>query len=265
MSTRQRRKMTAEAQEELRFLVVRAIREQGLSQAEACRTFGVGKTSVWRWLKAIRSGGEQRLKSRPRGRPKSSSLRGHQAAMVVRLITDRCPDQLKLPFALWTRAAVQQLIAERFGLRLSLGTVGRYLQRWGFTPQKPLRRAYEQDRQAVEHWRQTEYPAIAARAKREQAVIHWGDEMGLRSDHQTGTSFSPRGQTPVIPGTGQRFRCNTISTITNQGQLAFMVFRGPFTARVLLKFLKRLVRQLRRAAVEHPDADRVEREVSFWR
>ena len=130
-----------EAQEELRLRVVRAIVEQHLSQAEACRTFGVGKTSVWRWMRAYRSGGERRLKSRKRGPKQRSSLKGHQAATVVRMITDHCPDQLKLPFALWTRQAVQELIEERWEKRLSVWTVGRYLRKWGFTPQKPLRRA----------------------------------------------------------------------------------------------------------------------------
>ena len=70
--------------------------------------------------------------------------------------------------------------------------------------------------------------------------------MGLRSDHQTGTSYGRRGQTPVIPGTGQRFRCNMISTITNHGRLTFMVFKKQFTADVLIKFLRRLVRQVKR-------------------
>ncbi len=246
MNTQNARRITAEAQQELRLRVVRAIVQQGMSQAAACRTFGVGKTSVWRWLKAYRCGGERRLQARRRGRPKSSSLKGHQAATTVRIITDRCPDQLKLPFALWTRAAVQELIEKRWGLRLSVWTVGRYLKNWGFTPQKPLRRAYEQNPAAVTRWLQQEYPAIARRAKTENAEIHWVDEMGLRSDHQTGTSYGKKGHTPVIPGTGQRFRCNMISTVTNRGKLAFMVFKQRFTGDVMKEFLQRLLRHARR-------------------
>lgn len=238
--------MTAGAQEELRVRVVRAILEQGLSQAEACRTFGVGKTSVWRWMKAYRSGGWRRLKSRKRGARRRSSLKGHQAATTVRLITDGCPDQLKLPFALWTREAVADLIEQRWGVRLSVWTIGRYLKKWGFTPQKPLRRAYEQNPAAVQKWLDEEYPAIARRAKAENAEIHWGDEMGLRSDHQAGTSYGAKGQTPVIPGTGKRFRCNMISTVTNRGKLAFMVFTQQFTAEVMIEFLRRLRRHANR-------------------
>jgi transposase len=160
----------------------------------------------------------------------------------VRLICHRCPDQLGLPFALWTREAVGQLLAQRFGLHVSVWTVGRYLKQWGFTPQKPLRRAYEQDPKAVQRWLQQEYPAIRRKARKIGAEIHWGDEMGLRSDHQAGTSYGRRGKTPIIPGTGKRFGCNLISTLTNQGRLAFMVFEERFNSKVLIRFLRRLLR-----------------------
>src|SRR5262249_32665243 len=153
---------------------------------------------------------------------------------------------MHLPFALWTREAVQPLIAQRTGLHLSIWTVGRYLKHWGFTPQKPVRRAYERNPEAVRRWLQEEYPAIRNCAKRENAEIYWGDEMGLRSDHQAGRSYSPRGKTPVIPGTGKRFGCNVVSTITNRGRLAFMVFKVRFTARVMVEFLGRLLRHAKR-------------------
>jgi transposase len=240
------RRLPPAAQEDLRRRVVQAVTEQGLSKSVAARTFGVSRTSVHHWVDKFKSRGARGLTSKARGRPPRSRLPGHQAATIVRLISDRCPDQLKLPFALWTREAVGQLIHERYGIELSVWTVGRYLRRWGFTPQKPLRRAYERDPAMVKKWLEEEYPAIRRQAKREKAEIHWGDEMGLRSDHQTGTSYGRKGQTPVIPGTGQRFRCNMISTITNQGSLTFMVFKRRFTADVMIQFLRRLVRQTKR-------------------
>jgi len=229
----------------LRFRVVRAIRG-GMKKALAARTFGVSRTSIDRWLAMVSLGNINSLKSKWRGRPKGTRLASHHAATTVRLITDRCPDQLKLPFALWTREAVQQLLSERFDLDVSVWTVGRYLAKWGLTPQKPLRRAYERDPVAVKRWLEEQYPGIEKQAKAEKAEIHWGDQMGLRSDHQTGTSYGRRGRTPVIPGTGQRFRCNMMSTITNRGHLAFMVFKERFTSAVCLRFLRRLVRQSRR-------------------
>ena len=255
MKTQDARFLSPHAQEDLRRRVVAAVRG-GMYQAEAARTFGVSRQSVNNWMKKYRSGGLRRLRAGRRGRPSVQRLAPHQAATAVRLISDRCPDQLKLPFVLWTREAVGELLARRFGVQVSVWTVGRYLHSWGFTPQKPLRRAYERDPELVRKWLQEKYPTICARAKRDGAEIHWGDEMGLRSDHQAGRSWGRRGQTPVIPGTGRRFGCNMISTITNRGRLYFMVFKERFTARVFLRFLKRLRRQVGRKVIlivdEHP-------------
>jgi transposase len=242
MKTKDGRHLSPEAQQELRQRVVHAILEENMSQTQASRIFGVGRTSIHYWLKAHRKGGDAALKARKRGPKRRSRLAGHQAATVVRLISDRCPDQLKLPFVLWTREAVGQLIKRRYGISVSVWTVGRYLKGWGFTPQKPLRRAYEQNPEVVKHWLENDYPAIRRQARQEHAQIHWGDEMGMRSDHQAGRSYSPKGQTPVVPGTGQRFGCNMISTITNRGRLAFMVFTERFTAPVMIQFLRRLIK-----------------------
>ena len=243
MKTRDGRQLSPEAQQELRHRVVHAILEKKMFQAQASRVFGVGRTSIHNWLKAHRKGGDAALKTHKRGPKHQSRLAGHQAATVVRVIRDRCPDQLKLPFALWTREAVGQLIKRRFGVSVSVWTVGRYLKRWGFTPQKPLRRAYEQNPEAVRRWLEKDYPAIRRQARQERAQIHWGDEMGMRSDHQAGRSYGLKGHTPVIPGTGQRFGCNMISTVTNRGRLAFMVFKERFTGLVMIAFLRRLIKQ----------------------
>jgi len=122
--------------------------------------------------------------------------------------------------------------------------VGRYLRAWGLSQQKPVRGGYERNDAAIARWLKQEYPAIARQARRDKAAIYWGDEMGLRSDHVTGTSYAPVGQTPVIRATGQRFGCNMISAITNKGELAFMVFEGKFKAPVFVAFLQRLVKQI---------------------
>ena len=265
-STHDARKLSPEAQEDLRRRVVHAIVEQGLSRADAIKTFRVGRTSVYHWLKAYRAGGAKSLRARKRGPKHSSRLAGHQAATVVRMIEDRHPEQLHLPFALWTRDAVRQLIHRRFRINLSVWTVGRYLKRWGFTPQKPLRRAYERDPAAVRTWLEQTYPAIQSEAKAEKAEIYWGDEMGLRSDHQTGTSYGRKGRTPVIPGTGQRFGCNMISAITNRGQMAWMVYRQRFTAKLFIAFLGRLVRHAGRTVFLIVDGHPVHRsrQVRDW-
>jgi transposase len=232
------RSLSPQAQEALRLRAVQAIQD-GMKQAEAVRVFGVSRAAIGKWMKQVREGGTKTLKAKPRGRPKGRSrLLAWQAAQVVRSITDRTPDQLKLPFVLWTREAVAALIEQRSGLRLSVWTVGRLLAHWGLTPQKPARRAWEQNPEEVERWLKVDYPQVRREAKAEKAEIHWGDEMGLRSDHQAGASYGRKGQTPVMPGTGQRWRCNMISSITGRGRLSFMVFKKRFTAKVFIDFMR---------------------------
>jgi transposase len=158
------------------------------------------------------------------------------------LVRESTPDQLGLPGFLWTREAVAELIMQRYGLGLARTTVGGYLRGWGFSPQRPQRRALEQNPAAVARWLATEFPAIRARAKREGGVVLWLDEMGVRSDAAAGRSWAPVGQTPVIKRTGKRFRVNTISAISNAGMLRFRLFVGSFTGAVFIDFLGRLLR-----------------------
>jgi len=245
MRIKDARSLSSAAQEDLRKRVVRAVRG-GMSQTESAKVFGVARGTVNAWSRLHEDGGASALKSGRRGRPTEPRLTSEQRAQTIRWIVGRGPDQLRLPFALWTREAVQQLIEREFELSVSVWTVGRYLKSWGLTPQKPMRRAFEQSPAEVRRWLESVYPAIEREAKRLGAQIHWGDEMGLRSDHQVGRTYGRRGKTPVVLGTGQRFRCNMISTITNRGRLAFMVFGETFTVKVFLRFLKRLIRHVKR-------------------
>lgn len=243
MKTRDARSLPAIAQEDLRRKAIKAI-GKGQRQLEVARLLGVTRQAVGNWVKAYREKGLKALRAQPRGRPPGRALRPWQAAQIVRTLLCRLPDQLGLPFYLWTRAAVGLLIKTRYGRCLSRWTVGRYLARWNFTPQRPQRRAFEQDPQAVGRWLKQRYPAIRQRARREKATIFWGDEMGLRSSQVGGRSYGRRGQTPVVPATGKRFGCNLLSAINNQGRLYFMVFKQTFDEDVFLIFLERLLRQV---------------------
>ena len=264
---RDERSLPGVAQEDLRKKAVRAV-QSGMTQAAVAKLFGVSRYSVIKWLAAYRRGGEEALAVHRRGRRKGqgAALTGREAKQVIQWIQGRCPEQLKLPFVLWTREAVQELILQRLGKHLALTTVGKYLRIWGFTPQKPVRRAYEKSPAALQRWLTEIYPAIQARAKAEGAEIYWGDEMGLRSDHQTGTSYSPRGKTPVIPGTGQRFSTNMISAVTNRGHMCFMVFGESFRVKVFLDFLRRLRKQAKRKVFVIVDGHPVHRakRVQAW-
>jgi transposase len=235
------RSLSPTAQEALRKRAVQAVLD-GNTMVQVARIWQVSRYAVSLWVSAYRNGGLRTLNARRRGHPGHIRLKPWQAALTARLIRDKLPDQLKLPFVLWTREAVAQLIADRFGIQLSLVTVGRYLKRWGFTPQKPARRAYEQNPENLQRWLAEEYPTIRRQATQERAAIYWGDEMGVRSDHQAGRSYGLKGRTPVAPFPGKRFSCNVLSAISGRGSLRFMVVKEQFTSKVFLTFLKRLVK-----------------------
>jgi transposase len=243
METQDMRTLTREARYERRVQVVR-LRKAGLTYEAIAAQTGLTRTGVFDICKRYATGGVKALRDKPGGRKvgEHRRLTAEQEAQIQKLICDKTPDQLKLPYALWSRAAVAQLIVERFGIRLPVRTMGTYLSRWGFTPQKPIRRAYEQSPAAVRQWLDTDYPVIARRAKAEGAEIHWGDETGLRSDDVRGRSFAPRGETPVIRINSKREGLSVISTVTNKGQMRWKIFHGALNSEILIDFLRRLIK-----------------------
>jgi transposase len=156
------------------------------------------------------------------------------------------PLQLQLPFGLWTRGQIQTLLYRKFGVRLSLASIGRLLAQLGLTCQKPLFRAFQQNPSLVERWLKKEYPRIRAMARKARAEVFFGDESGVRSDFHSGTTWAPRGETPVVRVTGQRFSLNMISAVSPRGSLRFMIVRGGVGAREFIRFLKRLMHGMRR-------------------
>lgn len=241
------RSLPPTAQTEKRRLAMR-LRQQGRTCAEIGESVGVHWATVLGWWHRFEAGGIAALAARQRGRRPGTHRRltPVQERILQRLITDKTPDQLRMPFALWTRAAIGELIRQRYGVRLPVRTIGHYLKRWGFTPQKPLKRAYEQRPAEIARWLKTQYPAIAARAKRERAEIHWGDETSLSTSDPRGRGFAPRGQTPVLHVVSQRRSVSFLSTVTNQGKVRFMVLPGPLSAPLLIRFIRRLLRDTER-------------------
>jgi len=237
------RRLKPEVLQQLRHQAIR-LRKKGMKYKAISEVIDVHHTTICGWWKAYEREGTKgiRLKTRGRKHGAKRTLSPEQEKELQKIIEDKEPDQLKLPFALWTRRAVIQIIKKLYRIDMPIRTAGEYLKRWGFTPQKPLKRAYEQNPEAVKKWLDEEYPKIASQAKKEGAEIHWGDETGLRNDSQHGRSYSPRGKTPVIRLCAKRERINLISSITNQGKVRFMVYQDTMNSQTLIKFLKRLIK-----------------------
>ena len=190
-------------------------------------------------------GGYAALKPTPRGRTSGEgrTLTEEQEDAIRRTICDKRPEQLKMEFALWFRAAVMQLIEHEYGIKLSVRGVCNYLSRWGFTPQKPIKKAYEQRTEAVQAWLDEQYPKIESRAKAEGAEIHWGDETAPVNTDVRGRCYAPAGKTPVayVVG-GTRQKLSMIATVTNQNKTRWMIIDEAFNADKLIEFLAVLVK-----------------------
>ena len=238
------RKLPAAAQEERRRQVI-GLRESGLTHAAIAAQVGLSENGVSGICRRYAERGLAGLVSGPRGPAPGTGrfLSAQQETQVQALICRHLPDELGLPYALWSRAAVRTLVEQRCGVRLAVRSMGTYLARWGFTAQKPLRRAYEQSPAAVRRWLQQDYPAIRARARRERGTIFWGDETGLRSDDVRGRSYAPRGKTPVVRPNQRRAGLGLISAVTNKGELRWMILEGAIKAPRLIRFLQRLVQE----------------------
>jgi len=155
------RKLDRATQAHVRRQVVLAVRK-GMTQVEAARVFGMSLRFVQKTCARARQGGLASLKRDERGRPSGAGLLDSvQQARIYRMITGKMPDQLRLPFYLWTRQAVIALIKREYAAEPSLTTVGRYLKSWGMTAQKPVRRAYERNDEAIAQWCSKTYPALA--------------------------------------------------------------------------------------------------------
>lgn len=224
---------------ELRKRGVAAV-QAGESPTQVAAALGVNLRTAFRWLAQYRRGGWGQLDARKRGgRP--PKLDGRALRWIYNTVSGKNPLQLKFAFALWTAAMVQQLIEDRYGVRLSHSSVCRLLHQLGLSAQRPLWRAYQQNPEAVRRWLSKEYPVIRQRARREGAQIFFADEAGVRSDFHAGTTWGRRGQTPVVSSTGARFGANLISAVSARGELRFMITKGRVTGEVFVEFLRRLL------------------------
>ncbi len=237
------RTLSSAEQELIRRQVVR-MKKQGNSFVSISKVLSIHRNTVSEIWQLYKSKGIAGLIIKKRGRKKGEkqTLDKEEEKQIRQLLLDKSPEQYKLTFALWTRQAVQELIKLTFGIEMPIRTVGEYLRRWNFTPQKPLKRTYEQQPKKVKNWLDTIYPEIHKRCQKEKAEIHWGDETGIRSDSQHGRSYAPKGKTPAIVFSAKRSSINMISTITNQGKLRFMIYSKTMNAERFITFLKQLIK-----------------------
>ena len=244
MKTTDARRLKHEMLTELRKRGVSSVHD-GQSPEMVFKALGVCRATMYGWLARYRDGGWWALDARKRGGRKPK-LNAKAIRWVYKTVTEKNPLQLKFTFALWTARMIGQLIDKKFGVKLSKASVCRLLNQLGLTPQRPVLRAYQQRPEEVQKWLLEDYPRIRRLAQKKKAMIFFGDEAGVRSDHHAGTTWAVKGKTPVVSSTGARFGLNLISAVSAQGEFRFMTVKGKVGAAKFIDFLKRLIHNAER-------------------
>ena len=250
MESRDARTLNQDAQQELRCRGIKMIKK-GRTQQEVADELEVTRQAVGKWWKLYKEGGWTALKKGRRGRRDGDKRRlsPEQESEIQKLICDKTPDQLKLKYALWTREAVGKLIQDKYGISYTLPALGMILKRWGFTAQRPLKKAYEQSPAKVKQWLEESYPAVEKKAKEENAEIWWGDETAIKPECHYRRSFSPKGRTPVIRQPAKRFHSALISAINNRGKMQWMALQQSLDSDLFIKFLRQLIKYRKRKII----------------
>jgi transposase len=223
--------------EHLRITAVRRVIEDGEAPSGVMRSMGLCRTSIYRWLRGYEDDGLAALVEKIAQGPEPK-LTPKQRQQVKRWIVGKDPRQYGFDYGLWTRRIVQSVIENKFGIEVGLTAVGRLLASLEITPQKPLRRAYERDPQAIQEWLDERYPKLRRRAKKYGAKIYFLDEAGFHSDPVLGRTYGLKGHTPVVPTSGQRQSINAISAVNARGGFWYNVYSGKLNAARFVEFLQ---------------------------
>jgi transposase len=226
-----------------------------LAQVDASRYYGVSSHTISEWVTRYREQGEEALEVKPQGRRQGAgrALSPDQEHEIRALVVDSTPQEHQIALATWTRQAVGELIASRLGIELSLQGVGKYLRRWGLTPQQPARQAREQDPEEVREFVEQTLPKVQEQAKAEGAQLHFLDEVGVKAQDQIGTSYAPEGDTPVLEVPKTHMDQDVMSSVTPDGELFYWPFPGTMTAPKFIDFLEQLVGEASKKVIGFAD------------
>lgn len=234
----------------IRSQIIEFLNNKQGTQGQAAVLFGVSIRFVNKLWGKYKREGAQGIELKRRGVKKhSGGISEDHRLEIQEKINKNTPDHYGISYFLWTSEAITILIKQVTGITYGSRHVRKLLDEWGYSSQKPIYKAYEQQTANVTKWLDEEYPEIQNQANQEDAIIMWGDETGMRSDHQAGKSYSKRGKTPVIRRTGQRFSINMISAINNRGKLSFCIIEGRVNAEIFLNFLKQLIKGSQRKII----------------
>jgi len=230
-------------QYQIRRNIIR-LSEKGHPSKEIAETLDVSLRLVQATKKAHKEGGLDGIKAGKRGRSFGDKrvLTPEQEKKIRQTIIDKNPEQMKLQCCLWTRRAIHDYIERDFGIDMPLSTLGYYLERWGFSVQRPIKKASRQNPEKIAKWLDEEYPAIEKQAREENCEIYWGDETAIQNTANYIKGYAPKGQTPVLEVESRKMKLNMLSAISNRGKLRFTISKESVNTEILIDFMRKLVK-----------------------
>jgi len=231
------RSLSHEALEHIRMNAVASVVQRGQQAPLVAEVLGFSRTVIYGWLKKYRLHGWDGLRlRRGSGRPPRIDRRR------IDDIVSRPATDFGFAVDLWNSPRLRTVLQRETGILYHPVTIQRILAKQGYSFQKPEARAYEQNLSLVRKWKEKLWPRIEEYARKNNAVIYFEDESGLRTDHSSGKTWALRGKTPTKLRSGKRESINLLSAVTKGGKLVFSVSKERITAKVFTQFLSRLLR-----------------------
>ncbi len=242
-STINGRKISKYEQAALRRRAILLLIETDLHPEIIAKGLGVSVGSIYRWIKWYKNRG---MEAFPLSKPnRESKLSEFQLNEMIPVILTQTPLDFGFQTVLWTRAIIAKIILDKFSILLHETTVGRILKRNKITLQKPIRKAYQQDKMEAENFRNFIFPELVAKTKKEGGIILWLDETSAISEPNIGTTWGAIGKTPIVPANGKREKINVIGTISYSGFTDFMVYEGNTDTNVLITYIDLLAKKVK--------------------
>src|ERR1700674_1611271 len=215
----------------------------GERPSSVMKSYGLCRTTIYRWLRAVKRGGEKALRARKHMGPKGK-LTPAQKLKVRHWINGKDPRQYGFDFGLWTRQIISALIAERFGVKLGVTAVGRLLAELDITPQKPLPRAYER----ATRWRSSVGSGRSFRScGREPSATGRRFSFSMKRGYvRTRFWGAPGGcgaRPPEVATSGKRQSVSAISAVNALGEFWFEIYTERLNAAKFIELLKHFMRR----------------------
>jgi transposase len=221
--------------------------ESGYTKSEVAKLVEVNIVTVYGWINKKSALKKNKYHGQKRGNPNDRKyLNKKQENEIVNAIKTATPQDYGVHSHLWSRRAIAEVISKKYKISLIPQRVSRYTKRWGLSPQRPSKQAYEQDDKKIEKWLKIEYPKIHKRAVKEGALIHWGDETSINLNTNYQRTYAPKGKTPKLKILAKKTSYSMVSSISNQGQLRYMVYKGAMNTKRFKVFLTRLIKDVDR-------------------